>query len=106
MILTDKAKVDFQKWYYQTYCNSKIKMGFSDFPLICQHALIIDWFDSVGIYIQDWGLEIVENEIGFDSQVFYKKQLHETQENFAKTRKEAIQKAIIKANTIYNENRI
>jgi len=64
-----------------------------------QNSLIVDWFDSVGIYIFPchnfgWGFEIFQDgddkvsKIGCDYN----------------SRNEAINEAIIKANKIFNQN--
>ena len=92
MILTGKAldhyKIWFDKYYndYWTYYQSK--------PTIL-NALIIEWFDSVGIYITS---DYFELNKGFYSEIL--------NENFAivkPTRQEALTEAIKKANEIYNE---
>ena len=94
MIITGKAlehyKIWFDKYYndYWTYYQSK--------PTIL-NALIINWFDSVGIYINAeldylhlvW-FPTINNNWNFE-------------EHEVKTRQEAIKEAIKKANEIYNE---
>jgi len=110
MILQGKAKDFFIKWLcYGNDGNSNIlrstKLTTANFIALkesCQNALIIEWFDSVGIYISDWGLNVVDNEIGFDCQINYNFKLISVSDNFFKTRQEAIEKAIEKANEIYN----
>ena len=93
MILTGKAlehyKIWFDKYYndYWTYYQSK--------PTIL-NALIINWFDSVGIYVNAeldylhivW-FPTINNDWNFEEREFEKRQ-------------EAIKEAIKKANEIYN----
>jgi hypothetical protein len=69
-------------------------------PLM-QHALIIDWFDSVWIYIlikAKFGQKRQKQLFWFHVQKFVGTIMYES-------RAEAIEQAIIKANTIYNESR-
>ena len=56
MILTGKAKEDFEKWLDSDEDNL---CGLDLFQLneTCINALIIDWFDSVGIYIDTGGID-------------------------------------------------
>jgi len=75
---------------------------FEDLPLTCQNALIIDWLDSIGYYIQNWGVSVVDLNIGFYSDILYKNELIEHSEDLFKTRQEAISKAIEKCNEIIN----
>ena len=96
MILTGKAlkhyKIWFDKYYndYWTYYQSK--------PTIL-NALIIEWFDSVGIYIEIsfyddcyWTYNIYSN----------KPVLEKETANICNNRQEATEQAIEKANEIYN----
>ena len=94
MILTGKAKEDFIEYYN----NHSIKYllswtYFDDLPLVVKNALIIEWFDSVGIYIN------IEN-LYYQSWWYYKvKQCPDTYEQviMQNTRQKAIEKAIKKA---------
>jgi len=63
-------------------------------------SLIIEFFDSVGIYIQIWSYDYNGN---FDSDIKYDKEKYEVSEEIFKTRTEATNEAIIKANQIFNE---
>jgi hypothetical protein len=97
MILTDKAKQDFgDQCFYQ----------FEDFKKLtesCQNALIIEWLDSVGIFISIHYLQLyndLEDRKGFVSIVTNKHLSTKFRE--VETRTEATQKAIEKANEIYN----
>ena len=89
MILTEKAKEDFIK----TKIGNEISLFESMLP-IYKNALLIEWFDSVGIYITS---DYFELNKGFYSEVL--------DSNFAivkPTRQEALTEAIKKANEIYN----
>ena len=87
MILTGKCKEDFIK----TKIGNEINLFESMLP-IYKNALLIDFFDSVGIYIN---IRRTNNEfmsyITNDESSFYKK-----------IRQEALSEAIKKANEIYN----
>ena len=92
MILTGKAKEDFIK----TKIGNEISLFESMLP-IYNNALIIEWFDSVGIYVNAeldylhivW-FPTINNDWNFEEREFG-------------TRQEAIKEAIKKANEIYNE---
>lgn len=96
MILSGKAERDFIKYIYDEY-NLQPYNIFND---TFQYALIIEWFDSVGIYIElfkeDYcfafnlhrgNCKIKDYIIGISGY---------------NSRKETIQQAIIKANEVYN----
>ena len=90
MILTGKAKEEFIK----AKIGNEINLFESMLP-IYKNALLIEWFDSVGIYITS---DYFELNKGFYSEIL--------DSNFAivkPTRQEALTEAIKKANEIYNE---
>ena len=103
MILNGKARIEFKKWLENRY--NLHFTEWSDFNTTCRNALIIEWFDSVGIYI---GIEFYgspEVEIKYESIVLTKGYDWYLQNQFSKiylTRQEATEKAIIKANKLYN----
>ena len=97
MILTNKAKEDFETWLYSN--DVLIKDGIFDdtylaevldkLPLNLQYACIIEWLDSVGIYISSYGFEFTKE---FYSAI--------TSDNFSvikPTRQEALIEAIKKS---------
>ena len=98
MELTGKAKESFIDYLDKTN-QIKIEKGilnlhWQDLPEKFKNALIIEWFDSVGIYITS---DYFELNKGFYSEIL--------NENFAivkPTRQEALTEAIKKANEIYN----
>lgn len=109
MILTGKALKDFIKWLYKKH-NLQPYNCFNDVIL---HATIIEWFDSISIFIH------IEPNIGGGASVFYPEiiyrnkdfiDIHEKVENtkymptemYFDSRQEATKQAIIKANEIYN----
>ena len=94
MILTGKAKEDFYKYIniedYKLFDYVRKKYANE----IVLNALIIEWFDSVGIYITS---DYFELNKGFYSEIL--------NSNFAivkPTRQEALTEAIKKANEYYN----
>ena len=99
MILTLKAKEDFEKWYIKKDVSDdefyNILEEWSNLSTSCKTAFYIDFFDSVGIYITS---DYFELNKGFYSEIL--------DSNFAivkPTRQEAFIEAIKKANEIYNE---
>lgn len=108
-MLTDKAKIDFEKWYFKKYCKSSkpfIKLYPHEYSEVYdwfyetltfsfQYGVYIEWFDSVGITI-----EVSKyNEIRFQSGIFESDELYD---HVFSTRKKAIKSAIQKANELYN----
>ena len=95
MILTDKARADFLVWLFKDFDivykdvfeevvnNRKTNHTYSD---------LIDFFDSVGIYIGFY--------YTYDRLQTY---INDSNIGKYKTRQEATKQAIIKANEIYNE---
>ena len=94
MILTGKAKLDFEKWLDKQNV-APYKVMFYDIPIVVQIAYLIEWFDSVGIIITS---DYFELNKGYYSEIL--------DSNFAivkPTRQEALTEAIKKANETYNE---
>ena len=94
MILTGKASKDFIKWLHFKHNLQPYNL----FNEIIQYALIIEWFDSVGIYVNSSGLTLSKT---FISDVSVNDNCEYNYDGFI-TRKEATEQAIIKANEIYN----
>ena len=99
MVLNGKANEDFFNWLDNQGVNGIdiSNWEFENFQLlsnVSQNALIIEWFDSVGIYITS---DYFELNNGFYSEIL--------DSNFAivkPTRQEALTEAIKKANEYYN----
>ena len=91
-MLTGKALEYFNEWRWE--CMGQIE--FDLLPKSLQYALVIEWFDSVkiNICVDRWSLKF------WSSNVYtpYRNNLGIEFEN----RKYAIEKAITKANEIYN----
>lgn len=102
MILTGKAQGDFEKWLCKedNLFIEEIKEMSNYIDERYLNALIIEWLDSVGIFIELYKYDyfvtyIVHGDItekGWDES-----------DAPSETRQEAIEKAIVKANKIYNE---
>ena len=110
-MLTGKCKEDFEKWYPTRQNNSFEHTGMAivdyfygecerttDFSM--QYGVYVDFFDSVGINVSlklcgylkyDYSIKDSESQI-----------LLFTEYDWSQTRPEARQKAILKANEIYN----
>ena len=93
-MLIGQAKIDFEEWYMECYEKENLPyiQGFYIASFSCQYGVIVDWFDSVGIYIQIYKA---------NSMYFYSIDYNSNFDIF-KTRPQARQKAIEKANEIYN----
>ena len=110
VLLTDKCKVDFLEYYWKNYIGktrflnqkSETEEFFNSLYPTFKNALIIEFFDSIGIYIDSGyyskellcsGIESPKLKIGFISlgTAFF-------------DRNDAVSSAILKANSLYNEN--
>lgn len=99
MILNGKAKEDFKEWAYYNYVEDSGDLAMMRSTY--RNALIIEWFDSVGIYIY------LETGIYFNKPNFRYKIItnNDTCIGYKEySRKEATVQAIKKANDIYNES--
>ena len=123
MKLTDEAKIDFLEYYWSKYIgksrfyNQKEETEdfFNYLYPIFQNALIIEWFDSVGLFIgvDSWRTCEEKPKTFFWQNVKdinQKSLIIETYETSLttsknKSRKEATNKAIEKANQIYNQEK-
>ena len=99
MVLNGKAKEEFFNWLDNQGVNGIdiSNWEFEKFHLlsnVSQNSLIIEWFDSVGIYITSDYFEL--------NKGFYSEILNENFEIVKPTRQEALAEAIKKANEIYN----
>lgn len=96
MILTGKAKYDFESWVcrpddprYVQQMHIDLMYGKTKTEL---YAYYIEWFDSVGIYLT---IGRYGYQLNTDCRSITKKT--------GETRQEATEAAIIKANELYNE---
>lgn len=95
MILNGKAKIDFENYIRNLEVAPYVVM-LDEIPKCYLYALIIEWLDSVKIFISISKLELSN---GFSYSVLSEKLGFGGKE---KTRQEATEKAIEKAVEIYN----
>ena len=107
MILTDEAKLDFERWLHSNdvlikdgiYDDTYLTDVFEKLPLNLRYALIIEWFDSVGICID-------RDCINIEMVITYFRGINEEQTiidcDHKETFKDWWEEAIKKANEIYN----
>ena len=101
IILTDKAEYDFGRWLFERRVSIEEFKSFHKLSETAQYAIFIEWFDSVGIYIEVGGI------IGYKVQFHYnileiKKEVKPYGRKFEK-RIEATKEAIILSNELYNK---
>jgi len=111
-MLTGKAKEDFNKWFikhsndFGTVITASSYGGewlidleelYDELPENLQNTIIIEWFDSVGIYINPT-LRMPKEVNKWAFIVDF--ELHEN--SLFKTRQQATEEAIKKANELYN----
>ena len=101
MELTGKAKESFIDYLDKTN-QIKIEKGilnlhWQDLPEKFKNALIIEWFDSVGIYITFDYLDL--------NKCFYSEISNYNSFSIVGNRQECAKNSILKANEIYNEKK-
>lgn len=103
-MLTSKAKIEFEKWFNNEYpelaCDYN---GNFNMPDTLYNALIIEWFDSIGITVDV--MPILNNPLKFMPNTFWLEKeysMSEEEPEYFDNRQEATQKAIEKACEIYN----
>jgi len=99
MKLTGKCKEEFEKSLIFKFTVEYYEFGISENEILL-NALIIEFFDSVGIYITVMAC----NDKTFDSELRNNK-INIMTSQFMEKRTEAINEAIIKANEIFNLNK-
>lgn len=94
ILLTDKAVYSYHNWFTE----NKMDLRKSCLDDTCENALIIEWFDTVGIYINIQS----DFERNFWCRILSDASTVIVGPDF-KSRPEAIEDGIKKANKIYNE---
>ena len=100
MKITGKAKEDFFLWLYQEYDFTRITFN-ELYPVNLKESLIIEWLDSVGIYIEV-GAICIYGYARYDYNIQENNTLNGMSGHTFSTRHEATQQAINKAIEIYN----
>lgn len=109
MILTEKAKEDFLKWLRNNYPLGAGILEWSGIRTLFLNALIIEWFDNIGIYINTPPFydKFLKYNRGFESIVIdeNKNTIYkiDNENDVFIFRQGALTEAIKKANEIYNE---
>jgi len=116
--LTGKCLNDFNIFLYTKYPNNLISencgYNYGMFERDLEHltyilpenmnnALIIEFFDSVGIYISTSALKMFYKDPIFKCKIEFVTEVIECGDLYFKTRLEATNEAILKANQLYNE---
>lgn len=102
MILNGKCKEDFEKWYNGNFLDYHFydSLDWEELIVTLQHALIIDFFDSVGINIYAKP-RFHFGGLSFDG-IIDGMEISKIETEYFKSRQQATEKAIEKANEIYN----
>ena len=109
-MLTDKARIDFEKWLIidkreEIESLLKIKLGYSitesfyNLPLIVQRAYIIEWFESVGFLFDKCSVDMSYKIWTEDN---WEKEPIIVDCTYIEKRKNWAKEAIQKANELYN----
>jgi hypothetical protein len=110
--LVGKAQTDFWKWYllpetleshklksqHKFSSDNVIKVGFLADSKVCQNALIIEWLDTVNIYITS---KLFDHDVDYAKWQFSIRNYINTPYKYY-SRQEAYFEAIKQANIIYN----
>ena len=102
IILTDKAKSDFGFWLFQRRASVEEQANFRKLSETAKYAIIIEWFDSVGIYIGVGSydnyhkIDFAFNIVKFDGE-------HDSFDCGFEDRIKATKESIIVANELYNK---
>jgi len=103
MILQGKAKDDFEKWFDNEYPELSCEYnGNFNMPISSYNALIIEWFDTVSIYIKISAIKMFYENVLFKGKLENNCEVIESSDVWFKTRSEATAKAVEKAVEIYN----
>ena len=115
MILIGKAKEDFESWLYSNdvlikdgiYDDTYLIEVFDELPLNLQYASIIEWFDSVGVYVNTTYEEYEDIQVkNFPVKIkTWSAWINELLLEGFNSRQDALTEAIKKANEIYNEKK-
>lgn len=95
MKLTGKCNEDFGIWFFERSTPIEEYKNYPNLSETCKNALIVEWFDSVGI-------NIIITE--FDGEDFWCEFNGLEYSILKPTRHEAINATIEKANELYNKN--
>lgn len=107
MILIGKALEDFNKWNYDNdfgYIDhepTSLVVHFEDLDEFLRNTIIINWFDSIGIYIEIDLIHKEDNIKAFTFSLSFQDYFAYCDKEFP-SRGEAIERAIINVNKIYN----
>lgn len=113
-MLTGKAKSDFEKWYWNDWLTGSDRDYYEKDEVIENSwkaeklflfPLIIEWLDSVGIYVENTYSISYDDSISFHALVNKVYVSHEYKSmpiNIFPDRTQATEEAIIKSNEIYN----
>lgn len=112
MILRDKVKQDFENWIINNpdnhdskrlvkiYNQKELFVSYVGIGKTFFNALIIEWLDSIGIYIEVGGA--IYRGVEFWYNIQQQNTINGHNGEYFNSRQEATEKAIDKANEIYN----
>jgi len=105
MLLTDHARTHCSKWLIDTqkYHTLFSVVELNNIPDVIINFLIIDFFDSVGIYIETGGICHVKGHPDFHYNIQENNTLNGINGFYFEDRQKAQAYAITEANNIYNK---
>lgn len=100
-MLTDKAKIDFEN-YLQNNDHTPWIVFFDTLPDVVKNSYIIEWLDSVGIFVF---AEFQEHLLQFTGKVKDTVSKNRVDINLYSNRDGALKQSILVANDLYNIHR-
>lgn len=101
-LLTKKAESDFLLWYYKQDDYQRLPF-YDELTITHLHALIIEWLDSVGIYVETGVYPCQEDGNIYFSGSFFGKLGGWDDQEYYPNRQQATEKAIESAVELFNE---
>jgi len=112
-MLTDKAKIDFEKWYFKKYCKSRKPFTklypheyseiydwfYETLTFSFQHGVYIEWFESVGFLFDKCSVDMCYKIWTEDN---WEKEPIIVDCTYIEKRKNWAKEAIQKASELYN----
>lgn len=102
MNLNGQCKEDFENWFNeeQVFELGDINNGFYGMQFSCQYGVLVDYFDSVGIFCED--RRYMASTMSWVVKYPNFNGIQDRYDGLIKTRPEARKAAIEKANELYN----
>ena len=99
-MLTDRTKHKFIEWYLDNYGDTKYKSMFDELPLSMKYGILVDFFDSLKITINECSIK--NGVVTYLPQIL-RKHSYPSNVGIFSDRETSREESIKKADIIYNE---